>query len=351
MGIARVKQENQQPFSIYLLPSAAFLWNAEASSSTIAKQNRYSQMNMKPPMEVVAGVEAPLVSLPRSASALLQGLGKSQLAQDPPPNMGVLCCPSFLSCALSICCPFSWLGSCRIVNEKEGALLLTFGKFTTVIKQPGCYFLNPCGTTLTKVSTKQQTTDLPNVKLLDLKGNPVVVSGVVFWQIEGIKASVLNVENVYRYVNTTAMATLKQVVSKYPYEEDHDHVFGSPSGATSSKPGLSLKTEAAQVARELKDVLQDRLAHAGVSVIAFNMTDLSYAPEIAQAMLVRQQAEAMVKARKLIVKGAVDISEDAVDQLQARGVSMTEPEKTKIVTNLLTVISGESGAQPVVQLQ
>merc|ERR1712224_1074758 len=350
MGIARVKQENQQPFSIYLLPSAAFLWNAEASSSTIAKQNRYSQMNMKPPMEVVAGVEAPLVSLPRSASALLQGQGKSQLAQDPPPNMGVLCCPSFLSCALSICCPFSWLGSCRIVNEKEGALLLTFGKFTTIIKEPGCYFLNPCGTTLSKVSTKQQTTDLPNVKLLDLKGNPVVVSGVVFWQIEGIKASVLNVQNVYQYVNTTAMATLKQVVSKYPYEDDDSHL-GSPSGSNTRGHGLSLKTEAAQVARELKDVLQDRLAHAGVQVIAFNMTDLSYAPEIAQAMLVRQQAEAMVKARKLIVKGAVDISEDAVDQLQAKGVQMSQAEKTKVVTNLLTVISGESGAQPVVQLQ
>jgi regulator of protease activity HflC (stomatin/prohibitin superfamily) len=209
-----------------------------------------------------------------------------------------------------------------------------------------CYFLNPCGTTLTKVSTKQQTTDLPNVKLLDLKGNPVVVSGVVFWQIEGIKASVLNVENVYRYVNTTAMATLKQVVSKYPYEEDHDHVFDSPSGAGGSKPGLSLKTEAAQVARELKDVLQDRLAHAGVSVIAFNMTDLSYAPEIAQAMLVRQQAEAMVKARKLIVKGAVDISEDAVNQLQAKGVQMSQAEKTKVVTNLLTVICGDQRAQP-----
>jgi len=301
---------------------------------------------MKAPKEIVAGVgvEAPLVSLPRSASALLQG--KAQVNQDPPPNMGVLCCPSALSCIMSLVCPFSWLGSCRIISEKEGALLLTFGKFTTVIKQPGCYFLNPCGTTLTKVSTKQQTTDLPNVKLLDLKGNPVVVSGVVFWQIEGIKASVLNVENVYRYVNTTAMATLKQVVSKYPYEEDHDHVFGSPSGETSSKPGLSLKTEAAQVARELKDVLQDRLAHAGVSVIAFNMTDLSYAPEIAQAMLVRQQAEAMVKARKLIVKGAVDISEDAVNQLQAKGVQMSQAEKTKVVTNLLTVICGDQRAQP-----
>ena len=100
----------------------------------------------------------------------------------------------------------------------------------------------------------------------------------------------------------------------------------------------------------LKDVLQDRLAHAGVKVIAFNMTDLSYAPEIAQAMLVRQQAEAMVKARRLIVKGAVDISEDAIQQLDDKGVKMSESEKTKIVTNLLTVICGESGAQPTVQL-
>jgi hypothetical protein len=90
---------------------------------------------MKAPKEIVAGVEAPLVSLPRSASALLQG--KAQVNEDPPPNMGVLCCPSALSCIMSLVCPFSWLGSCRIISEKEGALLLTFGKFTTVIKQPG----------------------------------------------------------------------------------------------------------------------------------------------------------------------------------------------------------------------
>merc|ERR1712100_20649 len=96
-------------------------------------------------------------------------------------------------------CPFSWLGACRVVSEKEGALLLTWGKYTSVVKEPGIYFLNPCGTSLNKVSTKQQTTDLPNVKLLDLKGNPVVVSGVVFWSIVGVKAAVLNVENVYRY--------------------------------------------------------------------------------------------------------------------------------------------------------
>merc|ERR1711968_404958 len=234
-----------------------------------------------------------------------------------------------------------WTGTGRDGPTSErGRLLLPE---PSVVKEPGIYFLNPCGTSLNKVSTKQQTTDLPNVKLLDLKGNPVVVSGVVFWSIVGVKAAVLSVENVYRYVNTTAMATLKQVVSQYPYEADDE---GEASPSSQHRHGLSLKTEAAQVSRELKDVLQDRLAHAGVKVLAFNLTDLSYAPEIAQAMLVRQQAEAVVKARRLIVKGAVDISEDAVNQLETKGVKMSETEKTKVVTNLLTVICGDQKATP-----
>lgn len=291
------------------------------------------KMEAPQPIDAVAsGMEVPTTQY-----------GRAEISHDPPYSAANFCCPSFLSAMMSIICPFSWLGACRVLNEKEGAMLLTWGKFSSVVTEPGCYVLNPCGTSLSKVSTKQQTTDLPNVKLLDLKGNPVVVSGVVFWQVEGVKASLLNVENVYQYVNTTAMATLKQVVSKYPYEDDEIHI---DEATGSHSKGLSLKTEAAQVSRELKDVLQDRLAHAGVRVIAFNMTDLSYAPEIAQAMLVRQQAEAMVKARKLIVKGAVDISNDAVSQLESKGVKMSEVEKTKIVTNLLTVICGDQRAQP-----
>lgn len=291
------------------------------------------KMEAPQPIDAVAsGMEVPTTQY-----------GRAEISQDPPYSAANFCCPSVLSAIMSIICPFSWLGSCRVLSEKEGAMLLTWGKFSSVVTEPGCYVLNPCGTTLSRVTTKQQTTDLPNVKLLDLKGNPVVVSGVVFWQVEGVKASLLNVENVYQYVNTTAMATLKQVVSKYPYEDDEIHI---DEATGSHSKGLSLKTEAAQVSRELKDVLQDRLAHAGVRVIAFNMTDLSYAPEIAQAMLVRQQAEAMVKARKLIVKGAVDISNDAVSQLESKGVQMSEGEKTKIVTNLLTVICGDQRAQP-----
>jgi len=291
------------------------------------------KMEAPQPIDAVAsGMEVPTTQY-----------GRAEISHDPPYSAANFCCPSVLSAIMSIICPFSWLGSCRVLSEKEGAMLLTWGKFSSVVTEPGCYVLNPCGTTLSRVTTKQQTTDLPNVKLLDLKGNPVVVSGVVFWQVEGVKASLLNVENVYQYVNTTAMATLKQVVSKYPYEDDEIHI---DEATGSHSKGLSLKTEAAQVSRELKDVLQDRLAHAGVRVIAFNMTDLSYAPEIAQAMLVRQQAEAMVKARKLIVKGAVDISNDAVSQLESKGIQMSEGEKTKIVTNLLTVICGDQRAQP-----
>merc|ERR1711959_647830 len=256
----------------------------------------------------------PMEGKEREMSAPLVGQtmmpAKSALMDDPPMNQMNFCCPSPLSMALSIIGCFSWLGACRVVNEKEGGLLLTWGKFTT---------------------------ELPNVKLLDLKGNPVVVSGVVFWQVHSIKAAVLNVESVYQYVQTSASAVLKQVVSKYPYEDDDNG-------------GHSLKTEAAAVSQEMTNVLQDRLAHAGVRVIAFNLADLSYAPEIAQAMLVRQQAEAMVKARRLIVKGAVDISEGAITQLEAKGVPMEPEEKTKIVTNLLTVICGESGVQPTMGL-
>ena len=290
-------------------------------TQNLLKDANFAIMNT--PNPVVYGAEA--------------AASKALLVDDPPEKAASLCCPTFLSCFLSCVCPWVWLGACKTVNEREAALVLTWGKFTTVKKKPGLFCFNPCGIEFQVVSVKQRTTDLPGVKLLDLKGNPVVVSGVVFWQIQGVKAASLDVENVYQYVHTTALATLKQVVSKYPYEDDEG--------------GHSLKTEAATLSAELSETLQQRLAHCGVKVIAFNMTDLSYAPEIAQAMLVRQQAEAMVKARKLIVKGAVDISEGAINQLESKGVKMSESEKTKIVTNLLTVICGESGAQPTVALQ
>ena len=159
----------------------------------------YTKMNT--PNPVVYGTEAMT--------------SKAVLSEDPPEGSLDLCCPTALSCLLSCACPWVWLFGCRTLNEKEAALVLTWGKFTSVIKKPGLFCFNPCGIEFQVVSVKQKTMDLPGVKLLDLKGNPVVVSGVVFWQINGVRAASLDVENVYQYVHTTALATLKQVVSKY----------------------------------------------------------------------------------------------------------------------------------------
>ena len=252
---------------------------------------------------------------------------------DPEDDLCRLICPGPLSCCLSPFFPVRWLFSVNFNREKEAVLAFNWGEFSAIKSSPGLFVVNPFGMTLKRVSLKEKTTELRDEKLVDLKGNPVICSGVVFWRIEGVKAASLNVEDVGVYVKTCALAALKSVVSKYPYEAD--------------KAGMaSLKTEGGALAHELNCDLQKRLAHAGVRVIAFNMTDLSYAPEIAQAMLVRQQAEAMVKARRLIVKGAVDISEDAVSQLEAKGVQLSKEEKTKVVTNLLTVICGDQKATP-----
>ena len=260
----------------------------------------------------------------------LPSIDDFEIEEDPPEDdaLSTLCYPSNFSCLLSLLIPHVWLTRFRILRESEAVLALNWGKFAAVKKRPGIYCLNPCGMETKKVSLKRRTMELKDVKLIDCKGNPVIVGGCIFWNIHSVKAALLNVENVDTYIHTAAMAVLKEVVSKYPYEADE-------------KGGQSLKTEAAAVGSELSLTLQRRVCNAGVRIVAFNMTDLSYAPEIAQVMLVKQQAEAMVKARQLIVKGAVDISEDAIQQLQSKGIEMHERDRTRIVSNLLTVICGE----------
>ena len=251
------------------------------------------------------------------------------IATDPDPDTNRFLCPGWLTCFLTVINPFTLVGAPRVNRQSEATLTLNWGKYSGLQNQPGCFCLNPIGTTVRVVSLKERTTELRDEKLIDLKGNPVVCSGVVFWKIKGVKAAMLNVENVSEYVKTCALASLKQVVSKYPYESDE------------KTGGPSLKTEGEALGREMSLNLQQRLAHAGVKVIAFNMTDLSYAPEIAQAMLVRQQAEAMVKARKLIVKGAVDISEGAIQQLQDKGIHLSAQDQSLLLSQLLSVICAE----------
>ncbi|UPQ99590.1 PHB domain-containing protein [Chloropicon primus] len=250
-----------------------------------------------------------------------------------------LLCPGALSCCLSIIFAPTWLFSVRMNRHNEAKLALNWGQYVTVKNTSGLFLVNPFGVQLKSVSLKERAMELRDEKLVDLKGNPVVCSGCIFWRVSSVKASTLNVEDVSVYVKTCALATLKQVVAKYPYSPDFE---GQPS----------LQTEGEALGRELKLDLQKRLAHAGVKVLAFNMTDLSYAPEIAKAMLVKQQAEAMIRARQIIVKGAVDMSEEALNQLHEKKIcQLSDADRTRILSQMLSIFCADSKGNPTTTIQ
>jgi len=250
--------------------------------------------------------------------------------------LGSLCCPSLLSGCLSCFFPLGWCGSCATVDEKTERVLLTFGKYFGTIRKPGCYCWNPCGVSSRIVSTSRSAIDLVQVKVADARGNPLMVSGVVTYQVVDARKAALDVPDSKTYINTQGLAVMKKIASMYPYEaKEGEH---------------SLKTEASRLRLQMIELLQDRVTPAGIQVTNFELTDLAYAPEIAQAMLIRQQAEAMVDARKIIVDGAVQISYGALSGLAERGVKMSKEEEAKMVTNLLVVICGDSKVQPQVNV-
>jgi membrane protease subunit (stomatin/prohibitin family) len=240
-------------------------------------------------------------------------------------------CPGPLSCCLSAFLPV-WFGGCQTVNENEAAVNLTWGKLSSVITEPGIYCMNPCGLQTFKQSMKQVSLDLKKVKVIDKKGNPLLLSAIVVYRVvDPVKAS-LEVQNVRQYIASMGEAVLKQIAALYPYE--------------SHKNEPSLKTEAQHIAQRMIRKLQTKVSSCGASILDFALTDLSYAPEIAQAMLVRQQAEALIDARTMIVQGAVDIAYDAAKQLNDRGVTMDNHEKSRMVSNLMCIICGDANVQP-----
>jgi len=163
-----------------------------------------------------------------------------------------------------------------------------------------------------------------------------MVSGVVTYQVVESRKAALDVPDTRSYVNTQGLAVMKKIASMYPYEgREGEH---------------SLKTEASRLRTQMIEMLQQRVDAAGVLVVNFELTDLAYAPEIAQAMLIRQQAEAMVDARKIIVDGAINIAHGALSGLSERGVKMSKEEEVRLVTNLLVVICGDAKVQPQVSV-
>lgn len=223
------------------------------------------------------------------------------------------------------------LASLVIVHPQEQKVIIYWGKFSELLTEPGLYVRFVIGRQVIPVSMKRQTLELPRTTVADGNGNPIVIAAVLTYHYVDSKKVALDIQDAHGFVKTQAMAVLKQVASKYPYE--------SPSGH-------SLKAEAQSIGEEMVTLLQAKVDTAGTEVLAFELSDLSYAPEIAQSMLVRQQAQALVDARKIVVEGAVEIVHEAIHQLEGKGLGLADGERSRLVSNLLTVICGESKVQP-----
>ena len=192
-----------------------------------------------------------------------------------------------------------------------------------------------------KVSVRARTLNGDILKVNDKVGNPIEIATVVVWHVEGTAKALFDVDNYEQFVATQAETGLRHVASIYAYDHAED--------SSDSMDAITLRSNIEEVSTALKYELTQRLAPAGVTVDDARLTHLAYAPEIAQAMLRRQQAEAVIAARKKIVEGAVSMVEMAVDELSRGGqVELDEERKAVMASNLMVVLCGESEARPVV---
>jgi regulator of protease activity HflC (stomatin/prohibitin superfamily) len=232
--------------------------------------------------------------------------------------------------------PLTLLGSWVVVAPQEVKLILFWGTLDRVVTQPGLSFVNLWGRRVISISTKRQAIELHKTTVADANGNPIIIAAICTYEVVDAVKAALSVEDYQSYIRTQSIAVLKQVASKHPYE---------------SPDGHCLKSEAQIVGQEMVSALQTKVDSAGVRIIAFELSDLSYAPEIAQAMLVRQQAQALIGARRIVVEGAVEIANDAMQHLTQRGFKISDNHQAKIVGNLLAIICGEAKVQPTYAIQ
>ena len=228
-----------------------------------------------------------------------------------------------------------WVGfGLTPVAPGEARVVQLFGRYAGTIRTEGLLWVNPYAKRR-KVSTKIRNHETPTAKVNDADGNPIEIAAVVVWQIEDTAKAVFGVENVSEFIAVQAEAAVRQIANDYP-SDDHEG-------------GLSLRGSAADINQRLADQIIQRVASAGVRVVEARLTRLAYAPEIAHAMLRRQQAGAMVAARQKIVDGAVGMVESALARLDADGlVELDAERKAAMVSNMLVVLCSDHSTQPVV---
>ncbi|TZF81087.1 SPFH domain-containing protein [Cognatilysobacter lacus] len=222
-----------------------------------------------------------------------------------------------------------------VVEPNQSAVLSLFGRYIGTDRANGLRWNNPFYTKK-KVSLRVRNFESGKLKVNELDGSPIEIAAVIVWQVADSAEAVYNVNDYETFVHIQAESALRAMATSYPYDQHEDGQ-------------LALRSHAAEISKHLAELLAERLADAGVAVIDARISHLAYAPEIAQAMLQRQQANAIIAARTRIVAGAVGMVQMALAELEKNGVvHLDEERKAQMVSNLLVVLCGERGTQPIV---
>ncbi|MBR84612.1 MAG: hypothetical protein CMA85_01540 [Euryarchaeota archaeon] len=226
-----------------------------------------------------------------------------------------------------------------IVNPNQAVALQFFGKYVATLKQEGFrFFLNPLYHK-TRVSLRINNFESNRLKVNDVNANPIDIAAVVVWRVYDVAEALFEVENYKHYVQIQSEAALREMATKYPYDAIEQKDIG----------GTTLSSHQDVIAEELQASVEERLLRAGIEVLEARISYLAYSTEIAQAMLRRQQASAVVAARREIVDGAVGMVELALEQLSAKDIiELDEDKKATMVSNLLVVLCSETDTTPVV---
>ena len=226
-----------------------------------------------------------------------------------------------------------------IVNPNEAKVLVLFGKYTGTIQENGFFWANPF-LVKKRFSLRARNLSGQKLKVNDKIGNPIEIAAVIVWQVQDTFKAAFEVDDYEQYVVNQSEVAVRHLAQSYPYDSFEDE---------GREEGLTLRGGADQVSKLLEGELQARLARAGVKVLEARISHLAYAPEIAEAMLRRQQATAVVAARTKIVQGAVSMVEMALKQLSEKNlVELDDERRAAMISNLLVVLCSESAASPVI---
>lgn len=264
---------------------------------------------------------------------LLAGLILSAQAAGKPPKGPWVA--AAVACGVGLLVDVFMMAGLTIVAPNVARVVVLFGTYIGTIKTPGFWWVNPF-TLRTAISLRTRNMVTPTIKVNDVRGNPIEIGAVVVWRVVDTARASFDVDSFEKFVDTQCESALRHLASVYPYDTSADHE-------------TSLRGSTEEVSKALTIELQERVAQAGIAIQETRLSHLAYAPEIAGAMLRRQQADAVVAARFRIVEGAVGMVESALEHLEKGGkVTLDDERKAAMVSNLMVVLCGDHSVQPVV---